>query len=451
MYVVKVYENPSGYNYFTKTAMIAEFTFSSQLFDNVLKDLVLESVIRSIFILILVVIVTFIILTKLTKPIVKLKEIANALGNAQDLTRQVEINTKDEVGELSKDFNKLVDSLKFMILQMKSLTENTKNISTRLVEDSKNSSSTLDEMKGSIESVQDRILKLDNELKSVTNTTSDVNEFISNVTDQINKQANSINQSSIEIEKMSSSIKEIANVTESTLDVVHNLEARAISGEEEMQKTISLIKKVADSAHVIIDMISVINNIAEKTNLLAMNAAIEAAHAGDAGKGFAVVADEIRKLAEDSARNSQEISKSLKLILDYIHISEDTTKITGETFNQIVEGVKGLAVSMVEMKNTINGVDSGNKQVNLTLRTLVSISNEVKSSSDQMSEGVSNISNSMKNVSHISNDVRVGMEQVVYGINELYKTAENVFNSGMKNNESIIELEELVFKFKIEN
>ncbi len=372
------------------------------------------------------------------------------LAATGDLRVKAVSKNNDEVGVLSGYFNSFISSLKGIIGNIKGVTEDTRGISSDLAATSEETASALVQMRSNTENMKEKIVHLDEEVNASTRASNSVKEFISNVGDLISSQAAAIDESSASIEEISSSINNIANAAEEKLKIANELERTALAGESEMDDTVKIIKQVAESANVIMESITVIQNIASQTNLLAMNAAIEAAHAGEAGKGFAVVADEIRKLAESSSESAKGITQSLKEVTEYIRISEDSTVKSGQAFTGIVGSVKNVAYAMEEMKNATDELSTGSRQIVEALSSLMNISEEVKTSYGEMDNQMEGITKSMNELSGISKDTKNGMEEVSIGINEIYEAAQIISESGTKNSENVERLEELMAKFKVD-
>lgn len=389
------------------------------------------------------------ILSPISKTSGMFKEISEGAG---DLSKRVKFrNVSNEINQLSNYFNHFLDFLSGMILEIRYVMQKAQEVSSNLSKSSESSSNYLERMNKDVIETQSKISHLDQEVVQVNEATTQMKNSIHQVTELISEQFTSIHESSASVEEMSASIRNIARVTESRLQVVEKLEKTASRGEAEMKETAQMIQEVANSAHIIRDMIGVINDIAEQTNLLAMNAAIEAAHAGDAGRGFAVVSDEIRRLAENTSRNSVEISRSLKQVIEYIHLSAKNTQQTGELFQDIVMEIKQVASSMIEMKSATEEIASGSGQVMDALSSLIQVSEKVNVSSDDMTSNIDNISHSIRNLQMVSKDNLAKMQDFSSNIQELYNTIETVSINGNKNSEGIVQLENLVNQFKIED
>jgi methyl-accepting chemotaxis protein len=367
-----------------------------------------------------------------------------------DLTAHVDARGRDEIGRVAEHFNGFIGTLRTLMTEVKSVAVGADEISSDLAASSEETAASLQEIRANTEGMKNKITLLDSEVSGSVKSAGDVDEFIDRLAQLIADQASAINQSSASIEQMSANIKNIANAAEEKLKIANELESSALDGQSEMEETERGIKRVADSAGVIMEMTQLIQDIASKTNLLAMNAAIEAAHAGEYGKGFAVVADEIRNLAESSAESADSVTQALGEVAESINLSEKSTKRTGEVFNKIVDQIKSVAFSMSEMKNATSELSIGAQQILQALSSLVTTTDEVRNSSKVMSEKVGAITRAMNQVSDISADTKNGMEEISIGITEIFKAAESIAEAGTKNSESVKSLNELVSKFIVE-
>jgi methyl-accepting chemotaxis protein len=388
--------------------------------------------------------------SRITKPLVNVNHILKEISEGEgDLSRIITIRSKDEIGVLSGHFNSFIKSLGKMVVRIKDSIIRTMALSNDLASTSAESSASLEEIRINMENMKAKTTTLDDEIMKSNTLSGQVNEYVNGLKDLVNSQTSAISESSSSIDEMFTSIMNISKNIETKYDISLKLQEKANNGEKKMDNTIGTINKVSESATIIMDLLKVINNTSSQTNLLAMNAAIEAAHAGEYGRGFSVVADEIRKLAEDTSASSKNISKSLKELMAFMKSSQESSVDTNMIFREIFNGIKEVSDSMLEIKNAMNELGTGSSQIIQSLASLVKISESVNTSYGGIDRNILEIKSSLDNIGLLSKDTKNGMEEVNTGIRELYSTAKFIADIGIKNSDNIKELESLIVKFKM--
>jgi methyl-accepting chemotaxis protein len=383
------------------------------------------------------------------RPVGLLTAIVGDLKNS-DLTHTIDYKSQDELGSLAQVFNEFILSFKQIILHLRDVVRKTRGISAGLAESSSRASAALEQIGSNAEAMKDRMSVLDGEVALSNKSATDVRTFISEVARMIEEQSTAVSQSSASIEQMSASIQNIARVAEEKLAIADSLESSALSGEGEMKTTIQLIEKVTESANATMKITGVIDQIANQTNLLAINAAIEAAHAGEAGRGFAVVASEVRTLSESSGKSAHEMNNTLAGIAQDVGSSEQSINKTSGIFSEIVGLIKEVAASMAELQRSTGELASGSDQVLRALGALQNISDTVHSSSSAMDKQTSLIADSMESLAQVSAEAKNGMNEIAIGIREVYSSAESVSEAGTENSENVDALEKLIDSFKVD-
>jgi len=211
-----------------------------------------------------------------------------------------------------------------------------------------------------------------------------IKKLINELDKTIDLQAESVNESSAATEAIMTSLKKISEISSNEQDAIKMLIKTANEGQESMQGTITSVNNTAQSVGGIADAIQIISAIAANTNLLAMNAAIEAAHAGAAGRGFAVVADEIRRLADGTRENSRNISVTLKTIINGIDVTTKQSINTNSRITEMSEEINGFAQTMTDLINTFNELAEESNGVTKALNKLKDQSSTVKSGYSQV-------------------------------------------------------------------
>jgi methyl-accepting chemotaxis protein len=406
--------------------------------DYIMKDInaLMKFVIMLVSIAMLVaIIIIYLVLSSTTKPIVKvadtLKDISEGEG---DLTHSIAVSSKDEVGDLANYFNKTLEKIKDLVLLIKKQAALLSDIGSDLSSNMTETAAAINEITSNIQSVKGRVI---NQSASVTETNATMEQVIAN-----------INKLNDHIEKMAVNVTSVTKTLIDNADNVKTLQEASEVGKTGLQEVVVDIQEIARESEGLLEINSVMENIASQTNLLSMNAAIEAAHAGEAGKGFAVVADEIRKLAESSSEQSKTIGTVLKKIKESIDKITKSTETVTTRFESIDSGVKTVAEQEGNILNAMEEQGAGSKQAGSV--SLTEITRLVKVGSEEMLEGSQEVIKESKNLENVTQEITSGINEMATGAEQVNVAVHNVNDMAAKNREAIDSLIKEVSRFKVE-
>jgi methyl-accepting chemotaxis protein len=424
------------------------------------KDIILEDVnALKVFTLILgitavltVAVITFLVAGTIAKPIVKvaltLKDISEGEG---DLTKTVAVHSKDEIGDMAQYFNATLEKIRNLVMTIKNQAVTLFDIGSELAGNMNETAAAINEITANIQSIKSRMI---NQSSSVSETNATMEQITINIDKlklHVDRQSNSVAQSSSAIEEMLANIQSVTQTLVKNAANVQELTEASEVGRTGLQEVAADIQEIARESEGLLEINAVMENIASQTNLLSMNAAIEAAHAGEAGKGFAVVADEIRKLAENSGEQSKTISMVLKKIKDSIDKITKSTDSVLSKFEAIDSGVRTVSDQEENIRNAMEEQSVGSKQILEAIGQLNEVTQMVKGSSEEMLEGSRQVIEESKNLEMVTQEISNGMNEMSTGADEINVAVNRVNTISGENKQNIDVLVQEVSKFKIED
>lgn len=418
-------------------------TVSFNLFKITTPGTIVFSVILMLIYLLLINLIVF-------KP---LKNIGHAVHNLAsghaDLTYRLTTGKHDEFGILAEDINSFIDILQTLLKEMKATQISLGQTGNTLGTNAHESAGAISQILANIEGVRHQSKNQDLSVRKTGTVISEAFNTVNDLNMLIESQAAGITESSASIEKMVGNIGSVNRSINTMNTKFKSLMDTTVEGKEKQLTVDVKVKKISDQSTLLLEANSIIAKIAAQTNLLAMNAAIEAAHAGTAGAGFSVVADEIRNLAETSSSQSKTINNELKLITASISEVVQASQDSQNSFKIVVDQIKDTDILVQKIDNAMAEQKEASKQILEALRDMNNSSSEVQDKSKNLIDGVHVIQDEMEKVTQISNTILGSMDEMGQGAKEINNAAQSVSDIAVETRNAIGIMEDLIDKFTV--
>jgi len=389
----------------------------------------------------------FVLSRPLTRSVELLEKVAEGdltvKGTAKDLAR------KDEVGALARATETLATNLTRGLTQVADSSAQLKQSSGDLVSLMDKTSDEVGQIDSGIQQVQEHVISQSASIAETSAASEQIVRKLGGLDNLIADQSANVTQSSSAIEEMVANIRSVAQSVEAMAKSYGALNRSSEEGRSRMERVVETIANVASQSDLLQEANDVVNQIAAQTSLLSMNAAIEAAHAGEAGRGFAVVADEIRKLAEVATRQSKEISTNIKTIRGFINSGAEASTVANRTFLDILSQISSLVELSNQVKRAMDEQAEGSQQILQAIGEINKITAEVQNGSTEMLEGGRNISSEMAKLLAASEQVRSRAEELTELNNAVKASVSTVSATGDKTLETSEALTDVVAKFRL--
>lgn len=366
-----------------------------------------------------------------------------------DFTQKFPDYMTREASQLSEGFNTLSSGIASLVGTIRESSTSIQDVSNQLASNSREINDSVSTSENAINGMNTTISKQSSAISSVNEAVGQMVQKVGTLTSEIENQNQLILSSSNNIEDMMNSFMEITKSTDTMSSKVGNIVQSSEESTNALKKSVEQIQEVQAESGALLEMNKVISSVASQTNLLAMNAAIEAAHAGEIGKGFAVVADEIRKLAETTSKQAKDSSASLKSIQSKINEVSASSLDVEKSFEGTISEIQNFDATMKALSKAVAEQGYKADAIMDSLTDIKTSAGNVKESAEVISEGTKQVEENCKALSSMQNEVDTGLQACSNASKSLSVNSQNMNRISDQAQNSVGLLSEAVRRFKV--
>jgi len=369
--------------------------------------------------------IAFRVSRSLALPIVSIEESIRSLATG-DLTGRISVRSRDELGALGGELNSFLDSLAESIAAIKRVARENDELKESLIRTVDGASSSATEIDANAGSIKRQVEGLDARIVGARESLSAMERGIEEYAGRAARQEEMVASSSASLEEVLGSIDSIGRIAEGDSEAAAVLVKATAEGRVVFGEAFGGLAEIARSVDDVNDMASVIRAIASRTNLLAMNAAIEAAHAGDSGRGFAVVADEIRKLATEASESSKRIGDTIRTVGERMMSAASAKDKATASFEAMDARITGVTSSAKEIDRLLAEIRAKARGVQDLMAGLREMSKSTAEGAEDITAASSSLGEAVTEVARVSQEVRSNIDEIAAGLEEISSSVQAV-------------------------
>jgi methyl-accepting chemotaxis protein len=365
----------------------------------------------------------------------------------KDLTISIFDASSDEVGELSRNLENTIENLNGFMIAVKATADEAARMSEAINQSAGDVTAATTEISANMGSLDHQFGNLEKAVSTSTQALETMSSSLVTFMTDIAGQNDAITESARSITEMNQSITLISGKSREKAKQVKELKEVAAEGGQQINNTEMLLAGITSQLDSVNGFIEIINNIAEQTSILSMNASIESAHAGEAGKGFAVVADEIQKLAESTTENAQLINTTLLEIIEKVQEARSTSQVATKAFLDTTGTIEELSGVLTEIVTAITSIDERSAKAATHADFVTKSTKELSQKTGRLDSVRQSLIGEMRNMDAIFTEARGGISEINVGAGDILARIKKIHDLSSLSREKMTKLDQQLNQF----